>query len=402
VLLHFATFASMTEFSDYFEPVNPIAINGGQPFSKSTFGDIIDVYKEKDFFPVLEEAHIAIIGVGEERKAQDNEGCMHAPDAVREHLYRLFQGNYKARIVDLGNIVPGHNVEDTYFALKEVVNRLLRVQIIPVIIGGSQDLTFAQYLGYEEVHSTINIVSVDNSFDLGDADSPFNSKSWLGKIILHQPNHLFNFSNIGYQTYFVDPKSIDLMTKLNFDTYRLGFVQKSLEEAEPIVRNADVLTFDVSSIRQSDASGNGNATPNGFYGEEACQIVRYAGMSDKLSSIGFYETNPAIDKRGTTSHLTAQMIWYFVEGFYSRKKDFPFKNISDYSKYRVSIKGHKTELVFYKSHISERWWMEVPYPSDKRLKYERHHLVPCSYKDYETACKEEMPDRWWQTYQKLS
>ncbi len=392
----------MTEFSDYFEPVDPAILKDGEAPLKNTLGEIIDTYTEKDFFPVLEEAHIAFLGVGEERRAHNNEGCMHAPDAVRHYLYRLYQGNYKGRMVDLGNIRPGHNVEDTYFALKEVVNRLLRVQIVPVIIGGSQDLTFAQYLGYEEVHNTINIVAVDNSFDLGDADSSFGSKNWLGKIILHQPNHLFNFSNIGYQTYLVDPKGVDLMSKLNFDTYRLGFVQKNIEEAEPIVRNADVLSFDVSAIRQSDAPGNANAGPNGLYGEEACQILRYAGMSDKLSSVGFYETNPSQDLRGTTSHLTAQLIWYFIDGFYNRKRDFPFKNIADYSKYRVSIKGHKSELVFYKSHISERWWMEVPYPGDKRLKYERHHLVPCSYKDYETACKEEMPDRWWQTYQKLS
>lgn len=392
----------MTEFSDYFEPVDIASLNGGEAYPRSTLSEIIDAYRERDFFPVLEEAHIAIIGVGEERRSFNNKGCMYAPDAVRRYLYGLYQGNYKARIVDLGNIKPGHNIEDTYFALKEVVNRLLRVQIVPVIIGGSHDLTFPQYLGYEEVHSTINIVSVDNSFNLGDADSVFDARSWLGKIILHQPNHLFNFSNIAYQTYLVDPKGIDLMAKLNFDTYRLGFVQKNLEEAEPIVRHADVLSFDMSAIRQSDASGNGNAGPNGLYGEEACQIMRYAGMSDKLSSVGIYEVNPGLDKRGHTAHLAAQMIWYFMEGFYSRKKDFPFKNIADYTKYRVSIKGHKSELVFYKSSISERWWMEVPYPGDKRLKYERHHLVPCSYRDYETACKEEMPDRWWQTYQKLS
>lgn len=238
--------------------------------------------------------------------------------------------------------------------------------------------------------------------DIGDADGDLNSQTYLGKIILHQPNYLFNFSNIGYQSYFVDTKALDLMTKLFFDSYRLGQVRANIEEVEPIVRNADILSFDISAIRQPDAPANNNSSPNGFYGEEACQIARYAGFSDKLSSIGFYETNPSLDNRSQTTHLVAQMIWYFIDGFYSRKKDFPIGDKTDYTKYSVILQEQKHELVFYKSNKSERWWMEVPYPPNKRIKYERHHLVPCSYSDYQTACNEDMPDRWWQTFQKLS
>jgi hypothetical protein len=191
------------------------------------------------------------------------------------------------------------------------------------------------------------------------------------------------------------------MEKLHFDAHRLGQVRKRIEDVEPIVRNADVLSFDVSAIRQSDAPGNGNASPNGFYGEEACQITRYAGMSDKLSSIGFYEINPAFDVSRQTVHLVAQMIWYFIDGFYNRKKDYPIVDKSEYTKYRVSITNHEHEIVFYKSNKSDRWWMDVPYPVNHQIKFERHHMVPCSYSDYETACQDEMPDKWWQTYQKL-
>jgi hypothetical protein len=120
-----------------------------------------------------------------------------------------------------------------------------------------------------------------------------------------------------------------------------------------------------------------------------------------LSAIGFFEINPKKDKRGQTAHLVAQMIWYFIDGYYKRYQDFPFRKKGDYLKYRVSIKEHKNEIVFYKSKRSDRWWMEVPYPTQKKLKFERHCLVPCSYKDYEAATREEVPDRWWQSYQKL-
>ena len=167
------------------------------------------------------------------------------------------------------------------------------------------------------------------------------------------------------------------------------------------MRNADLLSFDVSAIRYSDAPGNGNAGPNGFYGEEACQIVRYAGISDKLTSIGFYEMNPKLDRQGQTAHLVSQMIWYFIDGYYNRAHDFPFTNEEDYLKYRVTITDHKEEIVFFKSKKTDRWWMEIPLPAEQKIKYERHYLVPCSYKDYQEACNNDIPDRWWMVYQKL-
>ena len=125
-------------------------------------------------------------------------------------------------------------------------------------------------------------------------------------------------------------------------------------------------------------------------------------MSDKLSSVGFYELNPNTDNAEQTAHLLAQMIWYFVEGFSNRKKDFPLINHADFTKYRVFIQNNKYEITFYKSSKSDRWWMDVPYPTNKKIKYERHHLVPCSYRDYQIACAEDMPDKWWLTFQKLS
>jgi len=389
------------DISVYFEPIPENNTNTNEEFRPGRLENIIQSHIEEGKFPTLENIDIAILGVKEDRNSQNNQGSSLAPDHVREFLYKLYQGNYKTRVADLGNIKSGFNIEDTYFAVKSVVSELLKSHIIPVIIGGSQDITYANYLAYESLGQIINIAAIDSSFDLGKADQEINSKSYLSKIIMHQPNFLFNYTNIGYQTYFVDQDAIDLMGKLYFDAYRLGYVRANLEEVEPYVRNADLLSFDISSIRQSEAPGNANASPNGFFGEEACQITRYAGLSDKLTSIGFYELNPTYDNKGQTAHLVAQMIWYFIDGFYNRKHDFPLKEKKAYLKYRVSIKDHKHEIVFFKSKKSDRWWMEVPCPTNLKSKYERHYLVPCSYKDYQTALKEEMPDRWWQVYQKL-
>ncbi len=387
---------------NFFDPVDLQEMNlSPDTLQQNRLVDIVRIFSEPDNFPDYNQADLAIIGVGEERNAFNNPGCSMAADHVRQYLYRLFPGPYPIKLVDLGNIKNGHAVSDTYFALSSVIAELIGKNVLPVIIGGSQDLTYANYQAYQSLGQIINIVAVDSMFDLGSSEQELNSRSFLSSIILHQPNYLFNYANIGYQTYFVDQDALKLMKNLFFDTYRIGIVRQNLEEVEPIVRNADLLSFDVSSVRHSDAPGNANATPNGFYGEEACQIIRYAGLSDKLTSIGFYEINPREDRNGQTSHLVAQMIWYFIDGFYNRAHDFPFRNEEDYLKYRVSITDHKEELVFFKSKKSDRWWMEIPLPVEQKIKYERHYLVPCSYADYQSACNNDIPDRWWMVYQKL-
>lgn len=389
------------EIESFFNPVDQSASvelgETGQP----RLGNLISRFSPDHEFPDYTQADIAIIGVGEDRASVRNTGCSQGPDEIRKALYQLFPGPFPNRIVDLGNIKPGHTIRDTYFALSSTIAELLTHKVIPVILGGSQDLTYANYQAYQSLGQIINIVVVDPLFDLGKSEQEVSSQSYLSGIILHQPNYLFNFANIGYQSYLVDQDAVALMKSLFFDTYRLGMVRQNLDEVEPIVRNADMLSFDISAIRQSDAPANGNASPNGFYGEEACQIARYAGLSDKLTSIGFYEVNPVYDPRGQTAALVAQMIWYFIDGYYQRAHDFPFHNEEDYLKYRVSITDHKEEIVFLKSKKTDRWWMEIPLQAEQKIKFERHYLVPCSYTDYQAACRDEIPDRWWMVYQKL-
>lgn len=386
----------------FLSPLNLEQILNGSETNESQFGQQFQIYKSEGDFPDLEEVNLAIIGVCEDRNAVNNAGCNNGPDSVRSFLYKLYGTGFTTKVADLGNIMPGHSTDDTYFAVRSCVDHLIRKNIIPIILGGSQDLTYAQFLGYKDLEQTINLVSVDSVFDLGNPDENITNHSYLGKIILHQPNYLFNYSNVGYQSYLVDQNSLGMMTKLYFDFYRLGQIRDKIEEAEPIIRQADMLSFDITSIKHADAPANPNASPNGFYAEEACQILRYAGMNDRLSSIGIYEINPEFDISGKTAHLAAQMIWCFMDGYYHRKNDFPGRTNPDYMRFHVVMENEKHEINFYKSKKSDRWWMEIPYPPIKGSKFERHTLIPCNYKDYELAVSGEIPDRWWQTYQKLS
>lgn len=387
------------DLSIYFSPLSRDHFTSGV-FNPDSIGGAIDGFITH--FPDWKNCRMALLGVSEERRARNNKGCAQAPDHVRSFLYKLFPPGGELSICDLGNIMPGESIEDTYFALRAVVEELLKHQVLPIVVGGSQDLTHAMFSAYEKLEQTINLLSIDRIFDLGQEQGEFDAESYLNKIILHEPNFLFNYSNIGYQTYFLSDTSLQLMEKLYFDTYRLGHFRNNIEASEPIIRNADLVSIDMSCVRQSDAPGSGNTGPNGFYGEEICQMCRYAGMSDKLTSIGFFEMSPTFDRHGQTAHLLAQMIWCVLDGFISRKKDFPFRNEEQYIRYQVFVKDFDHEMLFYKSKLSDRWWMSVPYPPGSRSKFERHHLVPCAYSDYQLACNEEVPDLWWKTYQKIT
>ncbi|MFZ4862582.1 formimidoylglutamase [Sphingobacterium sp. Mn56C] len=390
---------------DFFSPIAFADFSSKQEFINSQYGYIIQAYI--DDFPQLTDTEnkpdIALIGVEEDREALGNSGAAKAPNAVRRHLYELYQGDYQVKLADLGNIKPGETVKDTYAALRTVVEELIKADIIPVIIGGGQDLTYAQYRGYENLEQKVEVAVIDAKFDLDQQhvdNMPLNSTTYLNHIILHQPDYLFNLSNIAFQTYLVSKESIQMFDKLFFNALRLGMLAGKLNQAEPIIRAADMISFDMGAIRASEAPGNANATPNGLYGDDACQLARYAGMSDKCTSIGFYEFNPTFDPMGYTAMLLAQMIWCFMDGFYNRKNDTPLVPKSAYIIYRTPLENEAHEMVFVKSKKTDRWWMQVPYFGTRSVN-ERFYLVPCRYEDYQMAVAGEMPDLWWRTHQKL-
>lgn len=349
--------------------------------------------------PDFGKVKIAILGVQEDRRAVNNEGASMGAHAVRKALYQLFPGNWNFEIVDLGNIIAGERVEDTYFAMQEVLSFLQKQNVIPIIIGGSQDLTYAQYRAFEPLEQLVNITAVDSRLDIGDPEHEMDARGYLNKIILQRPNILFNYSSIAYQSYYVDPHELDLMHQMNFDAYRLGEIKANVEHIEPMVRDADMLSFDVSAIQKGFAPGCGNAGPNGLNGEEACAVMRYAGLSDKMASVGVYEFNPMLDIDGVTAELMGQMLWYFMEGVSLRVNDYPLSSKAKYQKFVVAMEGDD-DMIFYKSHKTGRWWVEVPYHNADPKKA-RHTMVPCSYQDYLDAASHDIPERWWRASRKL-
>ena len=389
------------ELLPFFKPINvDLYFSEGKCIdSQLLVSHIWFTNEEKE--PDLSNIDIVLLGVPEARYSNNNEGCSTAPDEIRKEFYKLFYWKNDVSILDLGNLTLGKTVEDTYVALSDILAYLLEQKVIPVILGGSNDLSFANYQAYSKLEKVVNIVSVDSKFDLGNEKDSISSSGYLNKIILQQPNYLLNYSNIGYQTYLNRQTDIELMKQLFFEIYRVGGLRKDMEEIEPIVRNAEMLALDISAVRQGDAPGNANASANGFYGEEICQVALFAGLSDKLSSFGIYEYNPILDYNTQTSQLIAHILWYFIEGFSHRQNDILFKNQDQYLRHAVTVTNALNELVFYQSKKTGRWWIEVPFFHVK-TQQDKKYFLPCSKNDFETACKDMVPERWWRTYHKLN
>ncbi|MAN59488.1 MAG: arginase [Flavobacteriaceae bacterium] len=377
--------------NEFLSPVSKKVIAHREVLPDGVLGKQIKAHTKKSGIPNLANARFAILGILENRNDVNYIGAEVSVDAFRRAFYSLYPGNWTGAIVDLGDICRGESVQDTYFAVKTVIAALLERNIMPLILGGSQDLLYAQYRAYDDRGNMVNLVNVDSNFDLGDAEKPINNKSYVGKIIIEEPYNLFNYSTLGYQSYFNPPAEIGLMEKLYFDAYRLGEVTADITVVEPLLRDADIVSIDISAIKSAEMSYKNSASPNGFDGREICAIARYAGISNRVSSFGVYELKE-MGSGGSAAMLVAQILWYFIEGANFRVSDDDFGNDAMFTTYKVPV--NDDVLVFKKSTKTGRWWIELPFISTVNNKLKRRTLLPCTYGEYLSATQQELPERW--------
>ncbi|MFV0539933.1 MAG: formimidoylglutamase [Aestuariibaculum sp.] len=384
---------------DFLVPVSDAVLAHSELLSDQTLGKKIKCHNKQTGFPDLEGVRLAIIGVLENRNDVNYKEQEIQLDEIRQALFRLYPGSWDTAIVDLGDIENGETVQDTYFAVKTVVEALLKKDIIPIILGGSQDLTYPNYRAYDGILPMVNLVNVDCKFNLGNTSKPIKNDNFVGKIILNEPHNLFNYTAIGYQTYFNSQEEKDLMDSLYFESYRLGELYNNIALVEPVMRDANMVSIDLKSVQASEVGGGQHFSPNGLNGREICAIARYAGISNKVSSFGVYEYETCKENKATAM-LVAQIIWYFTEGVNCRVKDEDFTDEQSFQKFTTLTDSY--ELVFYKSNKTGRWWMEIPFLSNVNNKLKHHTLLPCMHQDYLDALNDKVPERWYKAINKNS
>ncbi len=336
---------------------------------------------------------IALVGICDSRGSEYNAGAEGGADAVREAFYAFKSFPAKVKVADLGNVWTGETQADTLVAIEQVCSALVKVNILPIFIGGSVIQAYAQASSYVHLERKIDMLLIDEQFELETyfEGQHLNERNYLYKLFVEHALLINSFSLLGYQTYYVRDAYLKMLQEMKHDAYRLGALREDIREAEPMVRNGDMVALNISALRGCDAPGYVHASPNGFFADEMCQIMRYAAASDKLTSLGIYNYNPQYDIRGMTAKAIAQMIWYAIEGYSMRVNDYPVVRESDFTKFMVHMEDVEEALVFMKSKKSDRWWMRIPIRIKGKTKYQ---MYPCSYRDYLVAMENEIPDVW--------
>ena len=364
--------------SDFLSPVNLHEISNDEGYKDGQMGKVIAVYAEE--FPDLDEVQLVIVGCGEQRGSGLIHGQSTAPDTIRRHFYNLYYWHQDIKIADVGNVKAGSLFTDSYAALKTVVQELITDGKTVIILGGSHDLTLAQYYAYSETRRTIEASAVDAKIDLN-LDSPFKHENFLMEMLTGEPNFLRHYNHIAFQSYFVHPKMLETLDKLRFDCYRVGSVKESIDEMEPVIRNSNLFSFDISAIANAYAPAS-TISPNGLNGEEACVLLRYAGMSPLVNTIGVYGYNPENDRDEMTAMQIAHMLWYVLDGRSRGRREASLDEKDSFNEYHTAFA--EVETNFLQSKKTGRWWMQLP---DKKY-------IACSYKDYLLASSNEIPERW--------
>jgi arginase family enzyme len=158
-----------------------------------------------------------------------------------------------------------------------VIKELVEMGKTVVIIGGSHDLTLAQYHSYTDKKLIIEAACVDALINL-DMDNQLRNGNFLMEMLTGEPNFIRHYNHIAFQSYYVHPHILETMDKLRFDCFRVGHVKQNIEEMEPVIRNCSLFSFDMSAFAHAYAPGSA-FSPNGLNGEEACILMRYAGLS---------------------------------------------------------------------------------------------------------------------------
>ena len=370
----------------FFEPVHSAIFDpslGPISFQNTAYN-----YKGNEL--ILDGIKIAILWIREGRGSNTGQDISEVPNLVRKQLYPLIMDLKHNGILDLGDLINGPTINDTKDRLKEVCAYLTAMGVLPIILGGFQDMTVSQYLSYERSEKLVTLLNIDAKLDLEESGNAVDS--YLGVIFKHDPNYLFNYIHLGYQTYFLKETKLGMLESLGFDAYRIGEFKDRIKETEPLIREADLISFDLSAIQSLYCPDT--LVPNvfGFSGEEACQLAWYAGLNDKLSSIGFYNMTCNLEHDTRTPMVVAVMIWYFIDGFFHRKGELNYMS-NDYLIYEVTMNDIEEGLRFFKSKLSGKWWIELVNPK-VNSGFFRSKMIPCSYTDYQTALSGEIPERW--------
>ena len=364
--------------------------NKGHLNWKYSLGAAIEKYSRDLTTANITKVNVAIVGVPFDSR-KDDTFSPESPNKIRTELYQLSKFDTNLKIADFGNLKPASSIKGNYQAIRDIVDYLNELEIVTLIIGGSQDLSIGVCEAFKG-NRFFSFSTVDAYLDIKKGKEPFNANNYLSRLF-NGKSSFFQFSLIGFQSHYITPESIRKIEN-GGNHIRLGSLRDNIGIAEPVLRNTDFLSFDINAVKNADAPGSNQILPNGLRSEEACQLAKYAGLSNRLKVFGIFDVLTDKDQNDLTVKLSAQIIWYFLEGFVNRDNEKPDSN-KNCVMFRVEVEGIDKPIVFYRNTITNQWWIEIETFEKVKLHF------ACSENEYVVASNNEIPGLWLYYIQKI-
>jgi len=322
----------------------------------------------------------------------EKENSFIAANNIREQLYRLSGLSKKIAVLDLGNIIPGGNFKETCERIQFIANECIDNEIKIIYLGDTNTYHKVIATSFVDKQVPLNQVWIDSTITW----DHFLTDPLSENLTISAENAPLNYINLGYQSYFVEKEILDFVADTNFEAYRLGLIRTKVQDFEPVMRDSNFVCVSLNAVKYSDSPASRKPSPNGLSGDEICQLGFYAGYSNRLKAFAVFDYNPEYDIRSMSASVAAQIIWHVHEGIALKIPEDPETSGDGFSKYHIHLDAADQNLAFYKSNLTNRWWMEV------ELQNPKHTVVlSCSQKDYEMACVQEIPDRWWRLIKRI-
>lgn len=277
-----------------------------------------------------ESAEIIILGCPQDegvRRNNGREGAALAPHKIREQFYKLTTFNIKKKIVDIGDVKIGGNLEETHDTHCEIVKQVLADGKRLIVIGGGNDISYPDGRAMSDTFGADNwiAINIDSHLDVRIADQR-NSGTPYRQLLEEELLLPKYFYEVGYQTHFASPVYYEYIRNLGVNRISLELL-RSREEADMELKEqikqhfinhsksmSTFFGFDLDAVRSSDAPGTSAPSPLGLRAGEFITLVKYAASLSNTKMIEFSEVNPKFDADNRTTKLVAIAMHRFCTG----------------------------------------------------------------------------------------
>lgn len=317
----------------------------------------------------IEKDGVTLIFCSDERGC----GCDEMPkdfSQIRRYLYHLSQNEIMLNIGDLGDVISGKTLEDTHYAVEELVLKCLEEGSLPVVIGGGVDMSVAVYQALARYTSPQVYTQINAQIHLGNTELPTSEYNALSQILTHKKSPKIYY-HLAYQRHLNEKPSIQLLQDLEAEAVGLSKLMGQPHQAEPYLRWAQMVSLSADAMESVGAPLSKHPQPNGLNAREICVLMKEIGVGERLQALGLfnYDFNTA---NALQQQLLAQMLWYFFEGLSIRKSHPKEKKIETF----VVLDG-EASYYFKREMFTGLWYFGEA--------EDLNQCLPCMAQDYQNA-----------------